>query len=119
MAPEVVKKLEFSRFSDIWSLGCTVIEMSTGIPPWSEHKDAISVLYCIYNTEKPPTIPDNISKELYDFITCCLKMKPKERYNVYQLLRHPFITGDYQQPVAAKIKEIEFKRYHSEERSTK
>jgi hypothetical protein len=30
MAPETVKKLEYSRFSDIWSLGCTVIEMSTG-----------------------------------------------------------------------------------------
>lgn len=30
MAPETVKKLEHSRFSDIWSLGCTLIEMATG-----------------------------------------------------------------------------------------
>lgn len=31
MAPETVKYLEYTRFSDIWSVGCTVIEMATGI----------------------------------------------------------------------------------------
>ncbi len=30
MAPETVKRLEYTRFSDIWSLGCTVIEMAIG-----------------------------------------------------------------------------------------
>lgn len=31
MSPETVRKLEYTRFSDIWSLGCTLIEMATGI----------------------------------------------------------------------------------------
>jgi serine/threonine protein kinase len=31
MAPEMIKNLKVSRFSDIWSVGCTVIEMATGI----------------------------------------------------------------------------------------
>lgn len=30
MAPEIVKSLECTRFSDIWSLGCTLIELLTG-----------------------------------------------------------------------------------------
>jgi mitogen-activated protein kinase kinase kinase 3 len=30
MAPEVVKKAEYSKHSDIWGIGCTLIEMATG-----------------------------------------------------------------------------------------
>ena len=31
MAPEAIKNLKITRFSDIWSIGCTVIEMATGM----------------------------------------------------------------------------------------
>ncbi len=30
MAPETVRRLEYTRFSDIWSVGCTIIEMASG-----------------------------------------------------------------------------------------
>lgn len=94
MSPESIKSLEFTRFSDIWSLGCTVIEMATGQPPWTEYKNPMSVLYYIANLNTMPPIPQNVSAELKDFLKCCLKIEAKERRNVYELLRHPFITGD-------------------------
>ena len=33
-APEIVKNIESSESSDIWSLGCLVIYMLTGSEPW-------------------------------------------------------------------------------------
>jgi serine/threonine protein kinase len=94
MAPETIKKLENTRFSDIWSLGCTIIEMIQGFPPWNKYKNPLSVLNIIYKSESPPEIPNNISNVLKDFLNKCLVMEPKDRWNIYQLKKHAFVTGE-------------------------
>ena len=47
MAPEVIRQAGYGRQADIWSVGCTVIEMATGRPPWSEYKTQVSVMVSI------------------------------------------------------------------------
>jgi len=61
------------RFSDIWSVGCTVIEMLTGKPPWSECGNAISTMFKIANGNEPPTLPEEISSEAKDFLKNCFQ----------------------------------------------
>lgn len=95
MAPETIKKLENTRFSDIWSLGCTIIEMIQGFPPWNNFKNPLSVLNHIYKSENPPEIPSNASNVLRDFLNKCLVMEPKDRWNIFQLKKHAFVTGEF------------------------
>ncbi|DBA78684.1 hypothetical protein WJX77_001730 [Trebouxia sp. C0004] len=93
MAPEVIKQTGHGRQADIWSVGCTVIEMATGKPPWSQFQSQVSALFHIASSKGPPPIPENISPECRDFLLLCFNRVPKERPNATRLLQHPFLAG--------------------------
>jgi serine/threonine protein kinase len=51
MAPEVIKRTGHGKPSDIWSLGCCVLEMLTSKPPWNEYgNDSKTIMEVIRNT---------------------------------------------------------------------
>ncbi|CAD6258182.1 unnamed protein product [Miscanthus lutarioriparius] len=71
MAPEVVNpKKTHGLPADIWSLGCTVLEMLTRQIPFP-NVEWTKVLYMIGRREQPP-IPKYLSKEAQDFIRRCM-----------------------------------------------
>jgi serine/threonine protein kinase len=79
----------------------------------------MTVLYTIYHTKDPPKITKHLSLDLRDFISRCMKIDPRERWNVYQLLRHPFITGDASvSPLQLENNEYENK-FFSEDKNTR
>ena len=43
MAPEVIRQTGHGRYADIWSIGCTIIEMATGKAPYSEYNNPVSI----------------------------------------------------------------------------
>ncbi|VAI02986.1 disease resistance protein RGA5 isoform X4 [Triticum aestivum] len=84
----LVKDVGYDSAVDIWSLGCTIIEMFNGKPPWSDY-ERIAAVFNVMN--KDPPLPDNLSHEAKDFLECCFKRNPAARPSASELLTHPFI----------------------------
>ncbi|WVZ60219.1 hypothetical protein U9M48_010270 [Paspalum notatum var. saurae] len=91
MAPEVInpKKL-YGPSADIWSLGCTVLEMLTRQIPFP-NVEWTNAFFMIGRGEQPP-IPNYLSKEAQDFIGQCVRVDPDNRPSASQLLDHPFVN---------------------------
>lgn len=98
MAPEVVRASSsngegYGRKADIWSIGCTIIEMLTCKPPWST-MEPMSAVYNIGSGRTPPEMPKDLSMGLKDILLQMFKRDPKCRPNAKDLLNHPFITNE-------------------------
>lgn len=91
MAPEVIMNSAGYNLSvDIWSLGCTVLEMATSKPPWSQY-EGVAAIFKIGNSKDIPEIPDYISSDGKHFLNLCLQRDPSARPTAAQLMDHPFV----------------------------
>ncbi|KAH0453484.1 hypothetical protein IEQ34_017808 [Dendrobium chrysotoxum] len=92
MAPEVVHpKKTYGHAADIWSLGCTVLEMLTREIPYP-NVEWQHAFFKIGRGDQPP-IPSHLSKEAQDFIRQCVQVDPNSRPTAAQLLDHPFVRS--------------------------
>ncbi|KAH6766018.1 hypothetical protein C2S52_017001 [Perilla frutescens var. hirtella] len=89
MAPEVIRGEHQGPESDVWSVGCTVIEMVTGKPAWGA--EAGSVCRIGYSDELP-LFPAGLSSLCVDFLEKCLRRDYTRRWSCDQLLQHPLIS---------------------------
>ncbi|KAL2542080.1 Mitogen-activated protein kinase kinase kinase YODA [Abeliophyllum distichum] len=93
MAPEVIRNSKGCSLAvDIWSLGCTVLEMALSKPPWSQY-EGVAAMFKIGNSKELPTIPENLSDEGKDFVRQCLQRNPLHRPTAALLLDHPFVKS--------------------------
>jgi serine/threonine protein kinase len=91
MAPEVIKGSSLGRKSDIWSLGCTVLEASAGVPPYSYHENVYAALYEISTGTGGPRRPDGLSETANSFLDRCFERDPALRASADELLKHPWL----------------------------
>lgn len=90
MAPEVIELNGATTASDIWSVGCTVIELLTGNPPY-HRLDPMQALFAIVNNDHPP-IPEGISPVVKDFLIQCFQKDQNLRVTAKKLLKHPWLS---------------------------
>lgn len=97
MAPELIKGSPHQK-SDIWSVGCTLFELATGLLPWyhSRVKDNLPLMFYITTTsETPVVLQDNsveLSLEFQSFLNLCFVRDVQKRPDAIDLLQHPWIT---------------------------
>ncbi|XP_074275335.1 mitogen-activated protein kinase kinase kinase 3-like isoform X2 [Silene latifolia] len=95
MAPEVVmNKNGYSLEVDIWSLGCTVLEMAMAKPPWSQY-EGVAAIFKIGNSKDTPEIPEFLSCDAKSFLNLCLQRDPLRRPSASDLLAHPFVKDQF------------------------
>eukprot|EP01062_Namystynia_karyoxenos_P032075 TRINITY_DN23701_c0_g2_i1.p1 TRINITY_DN23701_c0_g2~~TRINITY_DN23701_c0_g2_i1.p1 ORF type:complete len:877 (+),score=190.95 TRINITY_DN23701_c0_g2_i1:148-2778(+) len=87
-------------FLDVWAVGCTVVEMLTGMKPWRELADAAQIVWklshgCI------PEVPQDIGARgqrtpaaITEFLQRCFTSPYEDRPSAAKLRAHPFILGD-------------------------
>lgn len=105
MAPEVICQTKYGRRADMWSFGCTLLEMATGKAPWHHcnFDNPVNAILQIGLNKDIPLVPTNLSEELQDLIRLCLKRDPEERPYAANLLEHKFLKMPKSTPQPANV----------------
>jgi len=112
MAPEVITMQGVTTACDIWSLGCTVIELLTGNPPNFE-LEQVTALYAIVSDDHPP-LPEGISESLKDFLMQCFQKDEHLRVDAARLLSHPWLKSHNSRVLAMTDVESQISTYNEQ-----
>ncbi|CED82756.1 pkinase-domain-containing protein [Phaffia rhodozyma] len=109
MAREVINLEGASPASDIWSLGCTIIELLTGRPPFPAIKTSMGVLRHIA-AGGLPEIPSDCSHSLQAFLSQCFERDPIMRPSAEVLFEHAWLQENAEYPKSYQKDSIPYLR---------
>jgi mitogen-activated protein kinase kinase kinase 17/18 len=96
MAPEVLSENRYGRKGDIWALGCTMIQMLTGNPPWKDFNlnnlVQLHMLLSTWNKGPPPCQTTNpLTRECDECLNLCFQKSEAMRPFASELLNCSFL----------------------------
>ena len=94
MAPEVLAESKYGRKGDIWAVGCTMIQMLTGQPPWKDRNLSTMVqLHLLLQSWRgpPPYDSEDVSGDCRDVLELCFQHDSASRPHAEELLTYVFL----------------------------
>eukprot|EP01065_Artemidia_motanka_P045055 TRINITY_DN6528_c0_g1_i1.p1 TRINITY_DN6528_c0_g1~~TRINITY_DN6528_c0_g1_i1.p1 ORF type:complete len:917 (+),score=247.54 TRINITY_DN6528_c0_g1_i1:372-2753(+) len=92
MAPEVIRQEAYDWSIDIWSTGCTVLEMLTAEHPFAHlGMKQVQLLRHVCSDDEAISLPSGIEELTQSFIMKCLVREPSERAQAEVLQDHEWI----------------------------
>ncbi|XP_071838998.1 peripheral plasma membrane protein CASK-like isoform X1 [Apostichopus japonicus] len=91
MAPEVVKREPYGKPVDIWGCGVMLYILLSGSLPFFGTKDRLFDMICKGRYSMKPRQWDNLSDHAKDLVRKMLRVDPKERLTVEEVLSHPWL----------------------------
>jgi len=111
LSPERIRGEDASTASDIWAFGLSILVCLTGKYPFSvdETENTTSEKHFYWNllekmnsgneVDVPSTLNEiAVPPPLVNFLKCCLKLNPEERYSAEALLGHPWLVNRKSEP---------------------
>ncbi|KAJ1800533.1 Suppressor of Sensor Kinase (SLN1) [Coemansia sp. RSA 2399] len=77
---------------DIWSLGCCVVEMVTGHPPWAHLDNEWAIMYHVVSGDPPLPGSSEVSSGCMRFLKRCLNRQPADRPGAAELLQDEWLA---------------------------
>lgn len=82
MAPEQAASEPTDARSDVFSLGCVLYEMATGMPAFARRSFGETLVAVL--REDPPSLPPDVPADLAEVILRCLAKNPEQRFQSAQ-----------------------------------
>ncbi|KAJ9457288.1 Mitogen-activated protein kinase kinase kinase 2 [Diplonema papillatum] len=95
MAPEMISGMTTDLKSDVWGIGCTIVEMLDGKRPWHHlaHLEAIPLCMHIATSSGCPVMPKHVSESAKQFLALCFHRELEQRRSCTQLLQDVWIAS--------------------------
>ncbi|KAK7502421.1 hypothetical protein BaRGS_00006374 [Batillaria attramentaria] len=91
MAPEVINGEGYGRKADVWSVGCALVEMLTGKPPFPNY-EPMAAMFQIATSKHPKyELPGNCSVHVRDFLMLTFQRSSHDRPSAEDLLKDKFV----------------------------